>query len=182
MSDATGDARRHHLAQFNVGRLRGPVDSPELRGFAELLEPVNALADAAPGFVWRLRDEETGDATTFRPYEDPDVALNLSVWESVDALRDFVYRSGSHLDAMRRRREWFHPMRETYLVLWWVPAGHLPGLPEAMERLELLRAIGPGPDAFTFRDPYPAPDAEPAPDADRATNAVPTTNTMPTTT
>ena len=105
-----------HIAQLNIGRARGPIDSPIMAEFVALLDPVNAVADASPGFVWRLQTEE-GNATAVRPYEDESIAVNMSVWESIDELAAFVYRSG-HVDVMRRRREWFEPMK-VFMVLWW---------------------------------------------------------------
>ena len=146
----------YHLAQLNVGMARAAIDSPELAGFMAGIEPVNAIADAAPGFVWRLEDGDGPGATALRPC-GPDIMVNMSVWQDLESLRDFVYRNGPHLDFMRRRRAWFHPMAVPYLVLWWVPAGHIPGMDEALSRLDLLRRDGPGPQAFTFRDPYPPP-------------------------
>jgi hypothetical protein len=147
--------QRYQLAQVNVGRLRAPVDAPEIAGFVAMLDPINALADAAAGFVWRLQTED-GNATAVRPDdEDPLLAINLSVWESIDALADFVYRS-AHTDVMRRRREWFERV-DVYTTMWWVPAGHRPTVIEAMERLDHLRAHGPTAEAFTFRNPFPAP-------------------------
>ena len=127
--------------------------------FVALLDPVNAVADATPGFVWRLQTED-GNATAVRPYEDESIAVNMSVWESIDALAAFVYRSG-HVDVMRRRREWFERM-QTFMVLWWVPAGHIPSVADAQERLEHLRLNGPTPHAFTFKARFPSPavDAE----------------------
>jgi Domain of unknown function (DUF3291) len=142
----------HHLAQLNVGRLRQPLDAPGSAGFVAGLQPINALADASPGFVWRLTDEGGQDATGIRPSGD-DMIVNLSVWESREALWDFTYRS-DHLELVRRRREWFVRPAEPYLVLWWVPAGHRPTVEEALERLDRLREAGPGPDAFMFRQPY----------------------------
>ncbi len=144
-----------HLAQLNVGVLRAPLDSPQLAGFVEALDPINALADRTPGFVWRLQTED-GNATAIRPFEDDRVAVNLSVWESLEALGEFVYAS-RHLDVLRRRREWFEHMAEAYLVLWWVPAGTIPTVEEAKRRLEILRERGPSPEAFTFREPFPPP-------------------------
>jgi heme-degrading monooxygenase HmoA len=144
----------HHLAQVNVATVRAPLDSPELAGFVAQLEPVNALADHSPGFVWRLQTED-GDATAIRPFQDERIMVNLSVWESLEALRTFVYAS-RHLDVMRRRREWFHRM-DTYMALWWVPAGTIPTTAQAKDRLQLLAGHGPSPDAFTFRVPFPAP-------------------------
>jgi len=144
----------HHLAQVNVATVRAPLDSPELAGFVAQLEPINALADHSPGFVWRLQTED-GDATAIRPFQDERIMVNLSVWESLEALRIFVYAS-RHLDVMRRRREWFHRM-DAYLALWWVPAGTIPTVAQAKDRLQLLAGNGPSPDAFTFRVPFPAP-------------------------
>jgi hypothetical protein len=141
-----------HLAQFNIARMVAPLDSEAMRPFMEGLEPLNALADRSPGFVWRLRGE--GDtATDLRPYGD-DVLINLSVWESLEALKAYTYH-GRHLDYLRRRRKWFAPMKERFLVLWWVPIGHLPTLQEGLRRLEHLRQYGPTHLAFTVSQVFP---------------------------
>jgi hypothetical protein len=145
---------RHHLAQVNVGRLLAPLDSPQLADFVAWLEPINALADASPGFVWRLQTE-AGDATSIRPLDDERVMINLSVWESMQALWDYVYAS-RHLDAVRRRREWFERMAVPYVALWWLPAGTIPSVEEALERLDRLECDGPAPDAFTFKEAWAA--------------------------
>lgn len=144
------------LAQINVGKLLAPIDDPRIKDFKDSLERINALAESQPGFVWRLKGDG-GDATDLRPFEDPDIIPNMSVWTSLEALAEFVYRTG-HRDIMRRRREWFAPM-ETFMVLWWVPAGHVPTLAEAQDRLKRLEQLGPTAEAFTFRHPFPAPDA-----------------------
>ena len=149
------DLAPHHLAQVNLATLRFPLDGPELAGFVAQLEPINALADGTPGFVWRLQTED-GDATSIRPFDDERVMVNLSVWESLEALRGFVYAS-RHLEVMRHRRAWFHKMADPYLALWWVPAGTIPTVAEAKERLELLAGRGPTAGAFTFRAPFPEP-------------------------
>jgi heme-degrading monooxygenase HmoA len=146
----------HHLAQVNVATLRAPLDGPELAGFVAQLEPINALADRSPGFVWRLQTED-GDATAIRPYEDDRVMVNLSVWASLEALRSFVYAT-RHLEVMRHRRAWFHRMPDPYMALWWVPAGTIPTVAEARGRLELLGRDGPTAGAFTFRAPFPEPE------------------------
>jgi len=140
------------LAQVNVARLRAPLDSAELADFIAALAPLNALADAAHGFVWRLQDE-AGDATGVPVLGDPALIVNLSVWESLDVLRAFVY-NGRHLDVMRRRRDWFARMAEAYQALWWIPAGHRPSVGEAEERLRALRERGSTPHAFTFARPF----------------------------
>jgi hypothetical protein len=143
-----------HLAQINVGRLRAAVDSPVVAEFMAALDPINALADASPGFVWRFQTED-GNATAVRPFDDDEILINLSVWESLEALEAFVYRS-EHTPYLRRRREWFNRMEEAMLALWWVPAGHIPSIEEAVARLEHLRAHGPTEQAFTFRQRVPA--------------------------
>jgi Domain of unknown function (DUF3291) len=150
-----------HIAQLNVGVLQAPLDSPQLADFVANLSQVNAIADAAPGFVWRLRDGDGSDATSLRP-RGPDLLVNMSVWQTLESLRAFVYRNGPHLDMLRRRREFFRPLDETHQVLWWIPSGHIPDLDEAFSRLDLLRREGSGPAAFTFREPYPAPVQAPA--------------------
>ena len=147
----------HHLAQLNVGRLRAPREDPAIAEFMAGLDPVNARADAADGFVWRLQTEE-GNATSITPTDDPQWIINLSVWTGLEELRSFVYRDAEHLRYLRRRREWFEKVN-TVLVLWWVPAGHVPSIDEALARLAHLEAHGPAPHAFTFRAAYPAPDA-----------------------
>jgi heme-degrading monooxygenase HmoA len=111
---------RFHIAQVNLALPREPLDSELLREFVEALEPVNALADASPGFVWRLQTED-GDATAIRAFDDDRLIVNMSVWDSIEALRAFVY-SGAHVAVMRRRREWFERI-ESHLALWWLPAG-----------------------------------------------------------
>ena len=134
------------LAQVNIGRLRAPLDSAQLAGFVAALDPVNALADVAPGFVWRLQTED-GNATAVRAFEwdqggSVGVLLNMSVWESVESLAAFVY-SDEHKRVLRRRREWFEPIAEAYTALWWVPRGHIPSTGEAEDAIRQLRAHGP---------------------------------------
>lgn len=141
-----------HLADFNIARLRAPVDDPMIDDFRNNLELINRLAEETPGFVWRLQDD-SGDATHFHPYGDPLVIVNLAVWESIDALHEFTYRT-DHKDFLRRRREWFEAPTEPILALWWIPAGTLPTIEESVERLAHLREHGPTPYAFDFRTRY----------------------------
>ena len=110
---------RSHLAQVNIARLAAPLDSPQLADFVANLQPINAIADASPGFVWRLQTEE-GDATSLRFSDDEWLIVNMSVWESIDALRDYVYRS-AHADVLRRRQEWFERMREAFRTRQYFP-------------------------------------------------------------
>jgi hypothetical protein len=156
----------HDLAQVNIARLSATLTNPRLADFVAALEPVNALADAADGFVWRLQTE-AGDATqivAFRGERGDGVGVitNMSTWRDVESLAAFVYRT-AHADVMRRRREWFLPIEEAYAVCWWVPADHRPTVEEAEERLHLLRRNGPTPEAFTLRRHFGAPGSDPAP-------------------
>ncbi len=143
------------VAQVNIALPLEPLTSARLADFVDRLEPVNALADAAPGFVWRLQTE-SGDATGVQVSDDPLLIVNLTVWESVEALESFAYRQATHLAVLRRRREWFERHIEAPTALWWVAAGHIPTLDEALDRLATLRARGPSPQAFTFRERFPA--------------------------
>lgn len=150
-----------HLAQVNVARLAAPLDSPQLADFVANLEPINAIADASDGFVWRLQTD-AGDATALRIFDDDWLIVNMSVWESLEALRNYVYRS-PHADVLRRRQEWFDKMVEVHVALWWIEAGTIPTLSEAQERLLRLRAEGPTPEVFTLKEPYPVKRPAPAP-------------------
>lgn len=151
----------HDLAQVNIARLAADLTDPRLAAFVAALEPVNALADEADGFVWRLQTE-AGDATDIVAFENErgdgvGVITNLSTWRDVETLTSFVFRT-AHADVMRRRREWFLPIEEAYTVCWWVPAGHRPRVEEAEQRLDVLRRNGPTPAAFTLRRHFPPPD------------------------
>ena len=160
-----------HLAQLNVGRLRAPMDDPRIHDFKVNLEPVNALAERTAGFVWRLQDE-SGDATNIRPFDGDDLQIvNLTVWESIEALADFTYRTG-HVEFLRRRREFFEAPVAPILCLWWILEGTIPTVDEAIARLDHLRAHGPTPTAFTFRNRF-EPDGAAAPSAAIATPAPP---------
>ena len=142
-----------HLAQLNVAHLAAPLDSPQLAGFVNALDEINALGEGSPGFVWRLVGDGN-DATSLRPFPDPDMIVNLTVWTDKAALEAFAYRS-AHASFLRRRREWFTPMATPPLVLWYVPAGHVPTLGEVRARLEHIAARGPSPYAFGFRGDQP---------------------------
>jgi hypothetical protein len=150
----------HQLAQVNIGRLVAPTDSATLKDFMDGLDSVNALADAAPGFVWRLQTDE-GNATAVQAFEwdagtSAGVIINMSVWSDVAALTTFIY-DDAHRAFLKRRREWFHKMDEAFTALWWVPAGSIPSTEDAEDRIRQLRANGPTPYAFTLREHFPAP-------------------------
>ena len=150
------------LAQVNIGRMREPLDGPLLADFVAALDPVNAAADTAPGFVWRLQTED-GNATAVHAFEwdragSAGVLVNMSVWESVEALAAFVY-GDAHREVLRRRREWFERLTDLYAAAWWIPRGHIPTIVEAEDRLKYLRRHGPTPYAFTLKVHFPPPGA-----------------------
>jgi len=138
-----------HIVQANIAQMRAPLDDPMMAGFNERLEPLNALADESPGFVWRLQTEE-GDATEIDVFGDELVLFNMSVWESIDALESYVYNS-NHVNAVQKRAEWFERPTKSPFVLWWIEAGEIPTIEEGKARLEKLWSDGPTADAFTFR-------------------------------
>ena len=146
----------HHIAQLNVGRAVAPLDSPQLADFMAWLDAINAIADSSPGFVWRLQGDN-GNNTDLKVTDDALFIINMSVWESIDALHAFTYRS-DHRTVFARRFEWFERADGPNVVLWWVPAGTIPSADEALARLRLLAERGPTPDAFGFKSTFPPPD------------------------
>jgi heme-degrading monooxygenase HmoA len=153
------DGRRYQLAEFNIARMRFPLDDPRMREFREALASVNALADESPGFAWRLESDE-GEGNAVRQIHDPQLLLNLSVWESIDALRAF-YLAAPHGEFLRRRATWFERARHPYLALWWVAHGHHPSLEEATQRLAMVSEDGPTDSSFDFAHPFPMPSVAP---------------------
>jgi hypothetical protein len=146
----------YHLAQVNTATLRAPLHSPEMADFVVQIRDINAIADVDPGFVWRLRGEGADDATDIRAFEDERILITLTVWKSVEALSDYVYRS-AHASVMRDRRRWFEKADQPILALWWIPVGHIPTIAEAKERLEHLRHYGSTSHAFAFSKPFTSP-------------------------
>jgi len=152
-----------HLVQINIGRLVAPQGDPRVQPFFDALDRINALAEASPGFVWRLQDE-SGNAMGISYSPDPLLAVNMSVWRDADSLFEFVYRS-AHTPVMARRRDYFQRFDGAYQALWWIEAGTVPSVQDGLSRLWLLDRFGPCPQAFTFKAQFPAPD-QPAPPLD----------------
>jgi hypothetical protein len=148
----------YQIVQANIARAIAPLDDPVMAGFVEQLDYINSVADRSPGFVWRLQTAE-GDATAIRAFDDERTIFNMSIWSSIESLYAYTYRS-DHLGPLRDRRKWFERMDHAHLVLWWVPAGHVPTLDEAVERLNALDRNGPSSEAFTLRHAF-TPDGEP---------------------
>lgn len=141
-----------NIAQVNIARMKAPLDDPLMTGFVARLDEINALADGSSGFVWRLQTSD-GNATYLRPYDDDRILFNMSVWQTVEALKDYVYRT-AHAELLRRRQTWFDQFAGSYVALWWVPAGHQPGIDEAKKRLAHLETYGPTQFAFTFKSVF----------------------------
>ena len=161
----------YELAELNIATMNQPLESPAMADFVANLDRINALAESAPGFVWRLQTE-AGDATAMRPLGE-ETLVNMSTWKDVASLNYFVYKT-AHVEIMRRRKEWFERMREAFIVLWWVRKGHRPTIVEAVARLELLRSRGPTAEAFNFRNAFSAPDSQQQKDPIKFGDACPT--------
>jgi Domain of unknown function (DUF3291) len=140
---------QYHIAQVNIGQIKGPLDGPTMAEFVSRLDEINGLADRSPGFVWRLQTS-AGNATYFRPFDDDHILVNMSIWETVEALRHYVYHT-AHAELLRQRQRWFEKFAGAYAALWWVPQGHIPGIDEAKKRLSHLERHGPTQFAFTFQ-------------------------------
>lgn len=151
--------QRYNIAQINIARLQAPIDDPQISDFVANLDRINAVAESALGFVWRLKDD-SGNATAIQIFDDPLLIINMSVWESIDALFSYTYRS-DHVDIFRRRGEWFGKLDTAHLVLWWIPKNKIPTPAEGKEKLAYLTKHGPTPYAFTFKKQFSASDAFP---------------------
>lgn len=145
----------YHIAQINIGRILAPIDDPLMAEFVAQLPAINALADSSPGFVWRLQTE-SGDATSVKVYDDDRIIVNMSVWESVESLREYAYRS-THTGVLKYRTKWFENINGPYVALWWVPVGHIPSTEEGKARLDHLREHGDTAYAFSFKNVFPEP-------------------------
>ena len=145
----------YQLAQLNVATALAPLDSPQMAEFVEGLDPINAIAEASDGFVWRLKDD-SGNATNVQYDAAPDLLVNMSVWEDVDSLKQFMFKT-HHVDYLKQKRKWFQADQQATYVLWWVPTGHIPTIEEAMDKLDVLRKQGPSEAAFSFAKTFAAP-------------------------
>ena len=144
-----------HIAQVNVAQAKAGTESEVMQGFVSRLDEINALADRADGFVWRLK-EDSGSATAIRVFDDPLLLINMSVWANVESLKHYVYKS-LHVELIKDREAWFNKMGESHQALWWIPAGHIPSTVEAQKKLEYIRKHGSSAEAFTFAKPFPMP-------------------------
>jgi hypothetical protein len=148
---------KFHLAQINIGKILAPMDSPVMAGFVSDLDRINAVAENSNGFVWRLKDD-SNNATSIKVYDDDFLIVNMSVWNSSEALFQFVYQS-HHMEVFKKRANWFEKMPVMHMTMWYVPAGHLPSVAEATTRLDHLRKYGETPFAFSFKKRFIAEEA-----------------------
>jgi hypothetical protein len=144
----------YQLAQINIAKAQAPMDSDIMSGFVNRIDEINALAENSPGFVWRQQTED-GDATSIQAYDDPNIIVNMSVWEDIESLKSFVYKS-MHVDLIRDRDAWFDKMVTVHQTLWWIPSNTLPTVEEGISKLVMLEKNGPTPNAFTFAKNFPA--------------------------
>jgi hypothetical protein len=142
---------KYQLAQINIAQAQDAMDSETMQGFVDRLDEINSIADNAPGFIWRLQSEE-GDATAIRAFDNPLLLINMSVWEGIESLKTFVYKT-FHVELIQDRDAWFGKMLQAHQALWWVPAGHIPTIEEGKQKLDSLQRHGPGKTAFTFAKP-----------------------------
>ena len=140
------------LAQLNIAKAKYPLDDPRMKEFTDNLEPINAIAEATEGFVWRLVGEND-NATDVQAFSDPNIIVNMSVWSSMDALKDFMFKT-HHRDYLRRKKEWFSEIENASYVLWWIEDGTIPNVDDGIVRLEHLRSYGDSPYAFSFKAPF----------------------------
>lgn len=125
-----------------------------MKGFVDRLDEINHLADISPGFVWRLKDGES--AVSISVYEDPAILVNMSVWEDLESLKNYVYKS-VHIELLKQRNFWFNKMLDAHQTLWWIPAFHTPTISEGKERLKHFQENGATAQAFNFAKNFPAP-------------------------
>ena len=146
----------YYLAQLNVAYAKAPIDSDIMVDFVAQLDAVNEAAENSPGFIWRLKDDENNNAIGFSAFDDENMLINISVWSSVDALKNYLYE-GLHLTVFKDKHRWFEKMDSPHLVLWWIKADTVPTVDSALERLSYLNANGPSEHAFTFSQQFPPP-------------------------
>lgn len=150
------DKNEWHLAQINIAKIAGQsINDPVMEKFVAQLDEINALAEGSPGFIWRLKDENN-NATNLNPYHDERIIVNISVWETLDHLIKFIYQ-GRHAEVLRSRRDWFVNFGKPFTTLWYLPAGEIPTIEEAMRRLQSLQENGPTPFAFDFKAKFAPP-------------------------
>ncbi|MDB5013167.1 MAG: hypothetical protein JWQ25_1369 [Daejeonella sp.] len=145
-----------HIAEINIAKMKGlDINDPIMKEFVDNLGKVNDIAEASEGFVWRLKDDSY-NATSFNPYNDEQIIINISVWETIETLEHYMYKT-FHSDFLRRRKEWFQAHGKASTAMWWIPAGQIPTLEEAIEKLDYLQIHGVSEKVFDLRNKFPKP-------------------------
>lgn len=147
---------KYHLVQLNVAKMNADIEDPIMASFVQRIDEINSLAENSKGFIWRFQDDQ-GDATYLRPFEDPRILFNMSVWEEIEDLMNYVYTS-KHLELLKSKNEWFTKLGEAHLALWWIEKGRLPSVEEALNKLDFIKKNGPSQEVFTFAKRFPKPD------------------------
>lgn len=148
--------KKYHLAQVNIAFAKDEMDTETMKGFVSRLDEINKIADEAEGFVWRLQSDD-GDSTAYRIFKEPLLLVNMSVWESIETLKNYAYKS-AHVEMIRDRQAWFRKYASAHQVLWWIPEGYIPTLEDAKEKLDEIQKNGSTVNAFHFGKPFPKPD------------------------
>jgi Domain of unknown function (DUF3291) len=148
---------KYQLAEINIARMKGvDINDPIMKEFVDNLVLVNTLAETSEGFIWRLKDDESSNSTAFNPYNDEQVIINISVWESIETLENYVFKT-FHTDFLKRRKEWFQTFGTASTAMWWIPEGQFPTIEEAVEKLDALQKNGASEQVFNFRKKYLPP-------------------------
>ena len=148
---------KYQLAEINIARMKGAsINDPIMKEFVDNLDKVNKLAEISPGFVWRFKDD-SNNATSFNPYNDEQVIINISVWESIEYLENYMYKT-LHADFLKRRKEWFHRYGKVSMAMWWTPTGKFPTVQEAVDHLDYLEKNGATEKAFDFKTKFNCPE------------------------
>ena len=146
----------YHLAQLNIAKCLAPLNDPIMQGFVNNVDKMNAIADSSAGFIWRLKDEDKDGASLV--FKDDNLIINMSVWESREALFKYTYNSG-HIEVFKRKKEWFNKMEMLHMAFWYIPEGYKPTFQEAKDRLDYLNTHGETPYAFAFKSKFSVEDA-----------------------
>ena len=147
---------KYQLAQINIGRIKGAgIDDPIMKEFVDNLDAINRLAETSAGFIWRLKSDDN-NATSFNPYNDEQVIINISVWENIESLENYVFKT-LHADFLRRRKEWFQKFGKVTTAMWWIREGEFPSVEEAVDKLARLQQEGPTSSIFDFKSKFPPP-------------------------
>ncbi|MFI1773622.1 DUF3291 domain-containing protein [Thalassobellus citreus] len=147
---------KFHLAQVNIAKILAPMDDPIMQDFVNNVDKMNAIADDADGFVWRLKDEDKEEA--IRVFQDDSIIINMSVWENLESLFNYTYNSG-HIEVFKRKKEWFSKMKMMHMAFWYIPEGYEPTFEDANTRLDYINTHGDTPFAFSFKSKFSVNDA-----------------------